>query len=226
MNKWKIAFFFLFAICICFAFKRFYYQQTIMPEESSAWWKVRTEIFAGVPLAPGSLLFLGDSHIEYSPFAEEFGGVNRGICTEELHFLLKRLPEYLPSRPRALVILTGINDIVQGRKDIEKDFDSLFAMCRGQKLFLLQIMPMAAKYPGSGRINPEVDSINRFLKGRTMALGIPLIPTLDALADSVTWDGVHLNAAGYRALCDKIGKAIAVGTPVGTECKSGHCVNI
>lgn len=206
MNLLKLYAAVLTAAALFFGIKRIWWQKTQNGNVPGDYWNARAEIFRAFPPDTCKVVFAGDSHIEYSPFATVFpGSAVRGIEGETLAMLLRRLPCLLHCRPKVLVVNSGINDIDQGRTDIEQNFDSLIRACRPTRLILMEIMPVAPRYPNAGKVNREVDSIDRWLRMRGAR---KVIHAFDRIDNTDTWDGIHLRAEAYEKWADAIRPAL------------------
>ena len=193
----------LTTLAVFFATKRIWFQATQEDSKFAGSWKVRADIFAAIPISPGKLIFAGDSRVAEAPFAELFPEcVCRGINGEALPMLLKRLPNLLSSKPRAVVICEGINDIMYKRTDIKRNLDSIIGECRSP-LYIMEIMPVATAQPGAPAINRAVDSINRYLRKRQN--GFTLIHVFNTPLDpAYTYDGLHFNQNGYARIAREL----------------------
>lgn len=191
-------------IAIFFVVKRVRFRNNPENTWSMKAWEAEAGTYSSIPLSPGKLVFVGDSRVLYSPFAELFpSAISRGISGETLNLLLKRLPGIVHKQPRTLVVCIGINDILYHRTDMRQNFDSLISLC-GPSLQLMEIMPVSKSYPDAPAINHTVDSMNVFLRGHR---GLKLIHVFDTPLDpEYTFDGIHFNDRGYEEWEKKLGK--------------------
>ena len=189
-----------------FAAKRIWFQQTVANKEPPALWQMKRNLYNSLPVDSGKIVFIGDSHIERSPFAEVFHGLNRGIGSEPLRDLLKRMPDVLAMHPGAIFVCTGANDIqIMPVGEIERNFDSLVRACKGIPLYISAILPVNEHYPGAGSINENTREINEYLSREH---GYIFLEPVALLPDELTYDNVHLNAAGYRIWIEGIRKVL------------------
>jgi len=76
----------------------------------------RAELFQRLPDRPGQIVFLGDDLIHHGPWHELFPdarAVNRGIEGDLSFDVVQRLDEVLVSKPRAVFIMMGYNDVLR-----------------------------------------------------------------------------------------------------------------
>lgn len=216
----KQVFWFVFSIVSILGF--WYYK---IPERISLFvsqpiqgkkWLTETEKFAALyPQAEeGSLVFLGDSHMEQCEWHELFPSIkvyNRGIGGESTASLLARLPQTFGDATSLQVFLQcGVNDLFA-----EIPVDSIvanharileFAKSRNIRLkptliFYLRFQP---------DLNHKVKILNQKLKEFYSSHGIqvidlnPRISEGECLLKNYSNDGVHLNAAGYKIWAEEI----------------------
>lgn len=167
---------------------------------------MKRDLYNSLPVDTGKIVFIGDSHIERSPFAEVFHGLNRGIGSETLRDLLQRMPDILAMDPRAIFVCTGANDIsIMSVAEIEQNFDFLALTYKDIPLYISTIIPVNSHYPGAENINERTRKINDYLR---RGKGYTFIESIDSLRDSMTYDNTHLNAAGYRAWMERMRKVL------------------
>lgn len=158
------------------------------------------------------LVFLGDSLTDYHDWSYFGPHHNAGIAGDTTDGLLYRLHYILEKKPTTIVIMIGINDLLQGvpLQQIKANYTKLLdALEMIDHLVILSTLPVTS-VPQTEQINEDVIALNHFLK--TMAkeegfLYIDLYKTFSTakggLMEQYTLDGVHLNAEGYR-LWEKI----------------------
>lgn len=179
-------------------------------------WQTELEKFTALYPHPeeGSLVFLGDSHMEQCEWQELFPSIkvyNRGIGGESTASLLARLPQTFGDATSLQVFLQcGVNDLFA-----EIPVDSIvanharileFAKSRNIRLkptliFYLRFQP---------DLNHKVKILNQKLKEFYSSHGIevidlnPRISEGECLLKNYSNDGVHLNAAGYKIWAEEI----------------------
>lgn len=142
--------------------------------------------------------------------------VNRGISGQTTSQMLLRFrQDVIDLKPKAVVILAGINDIAQNQGPIAvKDiFGNLQSMCELAKtnninVVLCSVLP-AKEFPWRMEINPieKVAQLNSLLKDYANQNDIiyvdyyeKLVTKEFGLPSELTYDEVHLTIEGYQAL--------------------------
>lgn len=165
------------------------------------------------PDAP--VVFVGSSSIRlWETLAEDMAPIpvlNRGFGGSQLphlvHFVDQTVVRYLP---RAVVIYAGDNDLDastgKSAADVARDFGTLVATIHayvpGVRIYFLSIKPSPARW----RRWPEMERANAAIA--ELCRGDPRLAYVDVATpllrdgrpdeDYYRWDGLHLNAAGYR----------------------------
>ncbi len=172
-------------------------------------------VFAALPKDSNAIVFLGDSHTEHFYLHELLGNThlqNRGISSDRLRGILKRLDPILASQPEKIFIQAGINDLGTGgrmdtiRAQYMRLIDILKTGSPRSKLYVQSLFPVDNKL-GSAYCNPAVNKavveLNRFLKAQATQQGYTFIDIYSTLAQDgklnplYAFDGVHLTAEGY-----------------------------
>ena len=165
----------------------------------------------------GDVVLLGDSILdlmepEYFPFPV----VNRGIAGDTTAGVLKRLPDILARKPKAIVLLVGINDLrlgVSASDVIENHRKIREAIPPDIRLLVLPLLPVNEALFRQHIIgaNPkslvpsraDVEAVNKALAKMTGFVPLPL--TVEGeLSPAFTLDGLHLNAAGLAVLAEPV----------------------
>jgi hypothetical protein len=87
----------------------------------SSYFLSRRSIFEAMPLREGAVIFAGDSLTEQCAWGELLQSplvLGRGIGGEPIAGLRLRLAEVLRHRPRQMILLSGVNNLLQGA-DVE-----------------------------------------------------------------------------------------------------------
>jgi len=199
------------------------------PFTGSPYYLSKTSIFDDLPVRPGDSVFIGDSITALAELQELYGSLrvkNRGINGDTTTGVLHRLSQVYESKPAAVFLLIGINNLQGGVRvdptvaDLRTIVETIHAKSPDTVVFLQPLLPVnKAKY--SARIlsqNPnvteprtaEIAEINTELQSLAKSPGTRFVP-LDALLDTAgqlkaeyTEDGLHLNGAGLRAWADII----------------------
>ncbi|HKU39382.1 MAG TPA: HAD-IIIC family phosphatase [Polyangiales bacterium] len=162
------------------------------------------------------VVFLGDSLVE--DFRERLGWVNRGIASDHLAFPARNVFQRLGSdrlhpRPRAIITLIGINDLVAHPDQLGRHLESYRHLLANLKqlhpdaeLAVVSVLPLAGPL---AHLNPQVVQLNRELAELTANAHVKFWDVHSTLYDAqraraaAGWlrrDGVHLHRVGYARL--------------------------
>ncbi|MEB3329257.1 MAG: GDSL-type esterase/lipase family protein [Candidatus Sericytochromatia bacterium] len=175
---------------------------------ASPHWQTRTALYAGHPADLRHVVLLGDSLTEFGPWGELLPGhevLNRGIAGDTVAGVAERLGPALAGPPRAIALLVGINDLLAGRppeavaEDLRELVTTIRAAAPGSRLLVQSLLPVRPEIVGAHHL-PRIDRVNRALAPAARAAGASWLDLRPALAepDSLSSDGLHLSAAGYR----------------------------
>lgn len=181
----------------------------------------RIRQFAKEPLACGGIVMLGDSLTEkhdWSPdLKTEWPARNRGIAGDTSDGLLLRLGEIAASKPRAVFLLIGTNDLWSRNsgKKVAQNIDLATAKIRAgspqTKVFVQTVFPLRS----SPELNSKVRKINKALQMLASDGRYRIVDTYTLMSDStgllraeLTTDGVHLNSQGYRLWAELLNSAM------------------
>ncbi len=153
------------------------------------------------------LIFLGDSLTDFHNWADFGKHHNAGIAGDTTDGLLYRLHYTLEKKPKTLVLMIGINDLLQGqdvetmKKNYQKIFEQIEKIERVVILSLLPVQMMAQTY----EINEKVIVLNHFLKNESKQRGFTFVDLSSRMVDkdggikeAFTSDGVHLTPKAYE----------------------------
>ena len=193
-------------------------QAPARPLAHDSYWREKASFFDAFH-APASVVMVGDSLTDGAEWRELFPGVaivNRGIDGDTADGVLERIGAIVALRPAKVFVMIGINDFVAGRSvdAVLRSYGRIVAALResGAEVFVQStLMCNAAKaaWAGCAAANGKVAQLN----ARLAALGAkgPTFIDLNAklagaagLKSELTFDGVHLNGAGYRLWRDEI----------------------
>jgi len=174
----------------------------------------RERQFAAVPRTPGRVVFLGDSITEGTAWEDWFPDLptaNRGIGGQAICDVIERLDTAIVE-PRAISLLIGTNDLHglgKSRKvpaiveQMSELVDEIRELAPDAPLFINSVMPRSLHY------RDWLIELNRgyaAIAAEAGATYIDLWPVLagkdGAIIPSMTYDGLHLTAAGYKAWTD------------------------
>lgn len=164
-------------------------------------------------------LLLGDSHLHGFPTSLLPGSVNFSIGGETAAHLAERVADYTaPLRVRQVVLLTGRNDLAQGRapQAVAESVGRVLAYIPQRTVVVLLGIPTVRS--GGNAVNSTRET-NRLLADACAARPNCRFVSTERLADAdgaldarfASADGVHLNPAGYAELATLI--AAATQTP-------------
>ncbi len=177
--------------------------------DASSYYRLRMDLFAATPLAPGDIVFVGDSITEGAQWSELFPGVpvrDRGIGGDTTEGVLARIDSHTAASPRAIFLLVGTNDLDSpvALADSSAHYRAILRRIHHDaprtRVFVQSLLPRQAAY------RERVEAFNGALAGLCREHGatwIDLYPHFLApdgsLRDEYTDDELHLNGAGYRA---------------------------
>jgi len=189
------------------------------------------------PASEGRVVFLGDSITEgwgmkataTSPGRGEFFPgkpyLNRGISGQTTPQMLVRFrDDVIALRPKAVVILGGINDIAENTgpttlEEIEGNIASMAELGRleGIRVVLCSVVP-ASDFPWHRGLEPapKVRALNAWMKDYAAKNNLVYVNYYDAMANAdggmkanLASDGVHPTKAGYEIMAPLAEKGIA-----------------
>ena len=169
--------------------------------------------------AAGAVVFVGDSLTERAPLERllpGLGTVNRGIGGDKIGGgryvgVLDRVTSTVaPLRPRAIVVMVGVNDIVFARTppdDMDRQYAMLLETLRrivpADRMVVVGVLPVRGEH--AWRVDGIV-AFNKRLRAMARAIGARWVDARGAMAGPdgglrarFAADAIHLNAAGYRA---------------------------
>ena len=167
----------------------------------------RTELFLRMRPDSNAIIFLGDSHTEYFPLQEIFPGlpvVNRGVSSSTSAQVLARAIGSCGPAPSMIFVQAGINDLFQripvdGFEASMTDLlDTLHATFPEARIVLQSLLPTM-----DAGMDPDVRRCNEVLARLAIERNLayvdlyPVFAARDLIDERLTYDGVHLTAAGY-----------------------------
>ncbi len=173
---------------------------------------------------------MGNSITEgWSNFLPEFFAgknyINRGISGQTTPQMLIRFrPDVIDLKPRAVVILAGINDIAEntGPSTVKMIADNIISMAElaqsnGISVIISSILP-ASDFNWNSGINPpsQILAINKIIKNYAEKNGMTyldyyssMVNDQEGLKEEYGVDSVHPNKAGYEIMSILVDQAIA-----------------
>ncbi len=189
----------------------------------------RIKEFKANPLKYGDIVFIGNSITEGgNDWSEKFGipnVVNRGISGDVTDGILKRLDEITFFKPKAVLILIGINDLFNiyyhqqipsaeyVGENILKITEVIHKKSPETKIFAQTVLPTSEDY-----LKDNIIIVNKMIKAFQPEKDYEVIDLYEAFVNNegllkkdLTYDGLHLNDAGY-ALWVEMVKPVLIST--------------
>ncbi|HCG94229.1 MAG TPA: hypothetical protein DEX20_01205 [Halieaceae bacterium] len=161
------------------------------------------------------VVFLGDSLIagvEWSDIYPGFRVSNRGIPGDDSVTVLSRLGAIVSSKPTKVIIMLGINDIYSGR-DVPEILDNYLAIIdkltsQGIDVSVLSTVQCVKSICGAARVR-KINLLNLELSRHVASMGAAFVELQElssnvGLDPSLSYDGMHLNPAGYLRMSEII----------------------
>ena len=183
----------------------------------------KVSLFELLPISDGDVVFLGNSITDGGEFQELFGDCrvkNRGINSDVISGVDRRLNQILRGRPAKIFLLIGINDVSHDlpAEKIADDYRNLVRKIRtespGTKLYLQSIMPVNNSFGRYKRLAGKesvIEEVNTKIMWIASDCGAHYIDLWNVLADAdgklkaeYTNDGLHLTGAGYVAWAEAL----------------------
>ena len=176
--------------------------------------------FATMYSYPTDVVFLGDSLTERCSWNELFPDLNvknRGIGGDTVNGVLVRLDTVMKTQPKKIFLMVGVNNLMNNNSvdQIIEDYGVLLDKLvkirdeDGVKIYVESILPAGPELKDASRIILDGREVNKAVKSMCEERVITYIDLTDpfsnadlALNSEYDYDGVHINAKGYRALRD------------------------
>ena len=152
------------------------------------------------------LIFLGDSLTQFHDWSNFGEHHNAGIAGDTTDGLLYRLHYTLEKKPKTVLLMIGINDLLQGQyvETMQNNYLKIFeALTSIDTVYLLSLLPVEAM-DQTVLINENVILLNHFIKSECSARGFVYIDLYKLMVDNslgiqkeLTSDGVHLTPKAY-----------------------------
>lgn len=174
--------------------------------------QVRREAqFAAVTLAPGRVVFLGDSITEWTEWGDWFPDLpttNRGIGGHAICDVQARLPSAI-FEPQAVSLLIGTNDLhgLGNSSDVDEIAKQMAALVGSIRLLAPHAKLLVNSVPPrSAHFRERLVKLNAHYRRIADEAGATFVDVWPALAGAdgairgeMTADGLHLSIEGYRA---------------------------
>jgi len=181
----------------------------------SSFQKARRDQLSALSVPPGRVLLLGDSITDQGEWQEllpDLDVLNRGVSGEVSGQVLSRL-DTVVNRPAAVSLLAGTNDYTSGIKPqavaatIEMILQRIDELAPGTPVVLNAVFPRASRF--AREIKATNGLLARMCDPMSSVTFLDLWPELAdnsfALREDLTYDGLHLNGAGYRVWVERLG---------------------
>ena len=189
------------------------------------YWRQRVSLFDKLPVTASDIVFLGNSITDGGEFQELFGMenvLNRGIRSDRINGVKKRLDQVVKGHPKMIFLLIGINDVADTRHtsaSIAQMYEGLIKEIREKspmtQLYVQSVMPINndfKRYKSLVGRESVIPALNQKLRGIAVENGAVFIDLWPVLADEATGkmhrnfttDGLHLSGAGYRAWAEAV----------------------
>ncbi|WP_282148870.1 GDSL-type esterase/lipase family protein [Algibacter lectus] len=165
------------------------------------------------------IILCGDSHIEYFDLnlLNNKNTYNFGISGEKTEGLISRIDNIMQMESRTLIFLTGINDLLAGKrnKTIINNFENLINKIKkrnkNHSISFISIYPVA-----QGKVKKNhIAEINNYLEQQCFINNFNFIDVHSNLIDingilnkNYTNDGIHLNKKGQQKIASIINKKL------------------
>ncbi len=182
------------------------------------YWEQRVSLFDHLPVTENDIIFLGNSITDGGNFEELFKREdvkNRGIRSDIIPGVQKRLEQVVKGHPKKIFLLIGINDVSHGHSvdKLAERYETLVNEIRHRspetQLYLQSIMPINNDYGVYRNLKGKENTIvefNKRIKEIAEKNDLKYIDLWSFLADKngklnkkYTNDGLHLTGPGYRA---------------------------
>ncbi len=157
------------------------------------------------------IVMLGDSMTEFAEWNELLGRndvVNRGISGDITEGMLNRLETVMTVKPQMCLVMGGINDIIRGvpYDRVKGNIISIADILKQNNIkpVIQSVIYTGRNYEDKGRINVMVSRLNLDIEEFAEKNNIEYIDLNKSLCpegflkDAYTYDGLHLNAQGYK----------------------------
>ena len=176
-------------------------------------------LFEILPIGSDDIVFLGNSITDGGEFQELLNNShvkNRGISSDVIGGVEKRLEQVMSGKPAKVFLLIGINDVShnltvnQLASRYEKLVKKMRELSPDTKIYLQSVMPINndfKRYKNLIGKEQTIKNFNREIEKIAKENGCTYINLTGALSDNKTGklkreytnDGLHLTGAGYKA---------------------------
>lgn len=193
--------------------------------ELPGYYRNRLQQLEALPPLIGQIAFLGDSLTEGGAWADYFPGLpvrNWGISGDNTQMLARRLEPLIRQKPRRILLMIGVNDLEKGREGAEVlegyqgILDQLQRALPKTEIRILSVLPVNPRFYGGRVRNADVIALNERIAAEAEKRGLGFTdlwpefhsPEGGGLDPRYTYDGLHLNGAGYERWVELIREGI------------------
>lgn len=144
--------------------------------------------------------------------------VERGIPSDILNGYLSRMSYIYKLTPKLCCIMGGVNDIYSGIP-IETVFNNYIKVIgllknKGITPVIQSTLFVSTKWPAAKEKSPEIAKLNKMLSEYAFKNKIDFLDLNSKMAfngllfEDITYDGVHLNAKGYKIWAKELDKVL------------------
>jgi lysophospholipase L1-like esterase len=160
------------------------------------------------PLEPGSIVLVGDSHVEHGPWLDLLTPFrNRGISGAKIADVAAWIDDVLAAEPAQVMLVIGSNDVYfcESPKASAEAAERLFERVAARATCPVSVVSVPP-LPADKR---AVTALNKTLAGLCAEHGfhwVDIGPTLAAMEWTI--DGLHLTPEAYRAIAPLLAQAL------------------
>lgn len=213
----------------------FFIQGFIFPQDNPNY-KIQIDLYNVYKTKSADIVMFGDSQtkgVDWNELLGRQGIVNRGIPSDVLSGYKKRLDYIIKLNPKVVFIMGGVNDIYNWTpvEEIFNTYKEIVATLMAKNIIVvIQSVIYAGESWGEewlkvnnpdvkpydvnlGR-NKEIDKLNMLLKNFSLSNKILFLDINSRLKSGnflnkiYHYDGIHLNARGYKIWGEEIEKAL------------------
>lgn len=182
----------------------------------------RYSLFAQLPPAPHSTIFIGNSITDMFPWNEAFGSLavcNRGVSGSLSGEILLHIDDLVGDSPERCFLMIGTNDLQLGVEPVRlaSTVDSIIlriqSLSPSTEIYLQSILPSTN---GKRRVDQEKDA-NRLLARVAASRGVVFVDIFDDMMSIVSdsaysLDKLHLTAYAYAEWCRRIEELVGASS--------------
>ncbi|MCT4787453.1 GDSL-type esterase/lipase family protein [Exiguobacterium aestuarii] len=174
--------------------------------------KQRQSLFESLDIEEGSVVFLGDSLIQYNEWSEMFpeeNVYNRGISGDTTYGVLSRIDSIIDAKPQKIVLEIGINDLVSGVDTTQtvNNYSKILTKIKDSNanidVLALGVLPINSSLFVGNISNNDIQALNIEIEKVVSKKGYNFIDSFASfenngeLSRELSEDGIHLTGEGY-----------------------------